>query len=200
MTSKETKSEAILRDLRDHQHEKPVSKRRKYSRLIVIFDALIILIVLLIISNRGKNSAFYTSKVAVKSTEINYTITEIPETNNLLFSLTLKGTDKTDNKIPLKGCLAKLLVYDGENKIHAAEIGSGMKEIVLANDETRIFTSEINSQILDDYFKNIKKIKPQKRSIIDFTSRSFMLRSEVTLNFIDPLKIPMDFKYEVSND
>lgn len=200
MTSKETKSETILRDLRTHQYEKPESKRKKYSRLIVIFDALVILIVILIITNKGNDSAFYTSKVVVKSTEINYTITEIPETNNILFSLTLKGTDKKDNKISLKGSLAKLSIYDGNNEIYFTEIGSGMKEIILANDEIRIFTNEISSEILNDYFKNIKKIKPRKRSIIDFTSRSFHLRSEIILNFSDPLAIPIDFKYEVSND
>lgn len=200
MTSKETKSEKILRDLRDQNKEKPSSKRKKYSRIIIVFDALIILIVFLIITNRGNDSEFYTSKITVKSIEINYTITEIPETKNMLFSLTLKGTDKNENKVFLKGSLAKLVIYDGLKEIHESEIGSGMKEIILANDEIRIFTNEISSDILNDYFKNIKKVKKKKRSLIDFSSRSFQLQSEITLNFSDPLKIPMDFKYEVSND
>ncbi len=200
MTSKETKSEKILRDLRDPNKEKPSSKRKKYSRIIIVFDALIILIVFLIITNRGNDSAFYTSKITIKSIEINYTITEIPETKNMLFSLTLKGTDKNENKVFLKGSLAKLIIYDGLKKIYESEIGSGMKEIILANDEIRIFTNEISSDVLNDYFKNIKKVKKKKRSLIDFSSRSFQLQSEITLNFSDPLKIPMDFKYEVSND
>jgi len=200
MTAKETKSEAILRDLREHKGEKPASKRKRFSRLIVVFDALIILIVLFIIANRRDSSDFYTSKISVKSTEIIYTITEIPETKNILFSLTLKGTDKNVNKISLKENLAELTVYDGVRIIHKTEIGSGIKNIVLAHDETRIFTYEIDSDIFDEYFKNIKKIKPRKRSIIDFTSRTFELKSEVTLNFKDPLTIPLDFKYEVSND
>ncbi len=200
MTSKETKSEKILRDLRDHNKEKPTSKRKKYSRVIVFIDALIILIVFIIITNRGNDTAFYTSKVTVKSIEINYTITEIPETKNMLFSLTLKGTDRNDNKVFLQESLAKLVIYDGSKKVYENEIGSGMKEIILANDETRIFTNEISSDILNDYFKNIKKVKMKKRSLIDFSSRSFQLQSEIILNFSDPLKIPMDFKYEVSND
>lgn len=200
MTSKETKSEKILRDLRDHNKEKPSSKRKKYSRAIVFIDALIILIVFIIITNRGNDTAFYTSKVTVKSIEINYTITEIPETKNMLFSLTLKGTDRNDNKVFLQESLAKLVIYDGSKKVYENEIGSGMKEIILANDETRIFTNEISSDILNDYFKNIKKVKMKKRSLIDFSSRSFQLQSEIILNFSDPLKIPMDFKYEVSND
>lgn len=200
MTSQETKSEKILRNLRDHNKEKPSSKRKKYSRIIIIFDALIILIVLLIITNRGNDSAFYTSKITTRSIEINYSITEIPETKNMLFSLTLKGVNKNDNKVLLKGSLARLVLYDGVKKIHESEIGSGMKEIILANDEIRIFTSEVGSDVLNDYFINIKKVKIKKRSLIDFTSRSFQLKSEVTLNFSEPLKIPMDFKYEVSND
>ena len=75
-----------------------------------------------------------------------------------------------------------------------------MKKIIFEDDETRIYTEESASEILDNYFKNIKKIKPRKRSIIDFTSRTFELKSEVTLNFSDPLTIPLNFKYEVSND
>ena len=147
MTAKETKSEAILRDLREHKGEKPASKRKRFSRLIVVFDALIILIVLFIIANRRDSSDFYTSKISVKSTEIIYTITEIPETKNILFSLTLKGTDKNVNKISLKENLAELTVYDGVRIIHKTEIGSGIKNIVLAHDETRIFTYEIDSDI-----------------------------------------------------
>jgi hypothetical protein len=200
MTSKETKSEAILRDLREHKGEKPASKRKRFSRLIVVFDALIILIILLIIANRKDSSDFYTSKISVNSAEIIYTITEIPETKNMLFSLTFKGLDKKINKILLQGSLAKLTVYDGTIIVHETEIGSGMKQIVLEDDETRIFTEEIESDILDNYFKNIKKIKPRKRSIIDFTSRTYELKSEVVLNFSDSLTIPLNFKYEVSND
>ena len=200
MTSKETKSEAILRELREHKGEKPASKRKRFSRLIVVFDALIILIILFIIANRRDSSDFYTSKVSIKSAEIIYTITEIPETKNMLFSLTLKGLDKKKNQIILNESLAKLTVYDGTKVVHETEIGSGMKKIVLEDDETRIFTEETASEILDNYFKNIKKIKPRKRSIIDFTSRTFELKSEVTLNFSDPLTIPLNFKYEVSND
>lgn len=200
MTSKKTKSEEILRDLRDHQNENPSSKRKKYSRMIVFFDALIILIVLLVITNRGNDKAFYTSKVTVNSAEIIYTITEIPETNNILFSLTLKGTDTKDYKIFLNGSLANLVIYDGTIKINETIIGTGMREISLAKDETRVFTSEIDSEVINNYFKNIKKIKPRKKSLVDFTSRLFQLKSEITLNFKDPLKIPMDFKYEVSND
>ena len=200
MTSKKTKSEEILRDLRDHQNENPSSKRKKYSRMIVFFDALIILIVLLVITNRGNDKAFYTSKVTVNSAEIIYTITEIPETNNILFSLTLKGTDTKDYKIFLNGSLANLVIYDGTIKINETIIGTGMREISLAKDETRVFTSEIDSEVINNYFKNIKKIKPRKISLVDFTSRLFQLKSEITLNFKDPLKIPMDFKYEVSND
>ena len=200
MTSKETKSGSIFRDLQQQKSEKPESKRKRFSRLILIFDALIILLVLFILTNRGKHTSIQTSNIILKGTEINYTIAEIPETNNYIFGLTIKGVEKRKAKIYLTEGLALLKIMDEDYVILAEEIGPGIKFIELEQDESRIFTREIRGSILNDYLKNIKKFKPGRRSIIDLTSKTFTFRSLLTVNYPDPVEIPLDFKYEVSND
>lgn len=200
MTSKESKSGSIFRDLQQQKSEKPESKRKRFSRLILIFDALIILLVLFIITNRGKDTSIQTSNITLKGTEINYTIAEIPETNNYIFGLTIKGVEKEKNRIYLNGGLAQIKIIDGGYILLTDEIGPGIKFIELEMDETRIFTREINGSILNDYLVNVKKLKPKKKSIIDFTSGTFTFRSLLTVNYPDPVEIPLDFKYEVKND
>ncbi len=200
MTSKETKSGSIFRDLQQQKSEKPESKRKRFSRLILIFDALIILLVLFILTNRGKDTPIQTSNITLKGTEINYTIAEIPETNNYIFGLTIKGVEKEKNRIYLNGGLAQIKIIDGGHILFTEEIGPGIKFIELEMDETRIFTREISGSILNDYLKNIKKLKTRRKSIIDFTSGTFTFRSLLTVNYPDPVEIPLDFKYEVKND
>ncbi len=200
MTSRETKSSSIFHDLQQQKKEKPESKRKRYSRLILIFDALIILLVLFILTNRGKDTSIQTANITLKGTEINYTIAEIPETNNYIFALTIKGVEKEKKKIYLNGGLALVKIIDGEHILLTEEIGPGVKFIELEQDETRIFTREINGYILNDYLKDIKKLKIKKRSIIDFSSGTYTFKSLLIVNYPDPVEIPLDFKYEVKND
>lgn len=200
MTSKETKSESIFRDLQNQKGGNPESKRKRLSRVILIFDALIILIVLLILTNRGKDTSIHTANIKLKGTEINYTITKIPETNDIIFGLTIKGVEKRGEKIYLTEGLAKIKIMDGNEIILSDEIGPGIKYIALEQDETKIFTREISGNILHDYLINIKKLKPRKRSIIDLTSKNYTFSSSLTVNYPDPIVIPLDFKYEVRND
>lgn len=200
MTSKETKSEAIFRDLQHQKGEKPESKRKRFSRLILIFDALIILLVLFILTNRGEDTSIQTANITLKGTEINYTIAKIPETNDFIFGLTIKGVEKRGEKIYLTEGLARLKIMDEDKIILSEEIGPGIKSINLEQDETKIFTREINGNILNDYLVNVKKLKPKKRSIIDLTSKTFTFRSSVIIHYPEPVVIPLDFKYEVRND
>ncbi len=193
----ETKSEQIHRDLQEKREHKNKSRKRRISRIIMAFDAVVILIILIILGTRNPAPQYSSTMVNISGTEIRFSLGESKESDDYLFTITFREASGNSFKKVLKGKLGQLALLDNEKKILHMEIGSGMKDLLLAPNEVRTFSMNMSKSKLNSYLRTMKIVKKKKKSIIDLSNQYYNFKARVTIEFPDPLTIPLEVKHEV---
>gem|GEM_PF-2850954 len=195
--SSDTKSEQIFRELQESRVNKPSSKKKRFSRIIMAFDAVVILIILVIMSTRNDVPVYHSADINISGTKIRFSLSESKETKNYIFTLTFNGGSAKTFKKRLKSGLGTIRLLDGEKTVVSKNIGKGMKLLKLDADEVKVFSTEMERDFLDSYLRDVKKMEKQKKSILNLTSQYYRFKIAATLNFNDPISIPLEIKHEV---
>ena len=143
----------------------------------MIFDAIVILIILIIMSTRNPETMYSSADLVFSGTKIRFSISESRETKNYIFTLTFKGMKERVLKKGLKNGLGTVELQDGEKTFFRSDIGKGLADLSLGKDEIRVFSTEVEKAYLNDYLAETGRVINKKHSILDMKGQFYKFRA-----------------------
>lgn len=199
MGNSEEFKERALRKVRSKESIDDTRRKRRLSKLFLVIDAVIILMVMLYFYNGSEpQEAYYTTKINYHKMEYRFSVATVKKSNNYLFSLSIKSNRERVSEIKFNNSIATIDISRKDQKVFEKKLGNGINRLKMYPAEIRSFAENIDFKIMDDYInENSDLLQIKKKSLINFRSREVKFTAKIKLNTVEKIVATVDFKHGV---
>jgi hypothetical protein len=196
-----TKIKNTLNRIKTGKHPDATVKKRRLSRMILLIDGLVIVLILLFMYNRQPDKVYHSQALTYDECEYRFSVSGLPGQNKLFFSLSILSKKKQRTVIYFNKTLATMAVMYNNDVIYNNIFGKDITSLALQPDESKTFVLQANQELLQAYAATHPAAlinDPQK--IFSFKKTNLPITVELTLQTGKKLTTALHFNYEVQQD
>jgi len=192
-------TEKTLERIRSGKRVDSSTKSKKISRLILIADAAVIILIIFFLQNRKGDGFYKTVRFTKDKIAIRLSITKDSNSRDYLYSLIIKSNYKQKVTLNFKNEIATININSPKNLITSLHLGQNIKKLEILPNEFKNFITILNSEIIKEHIlshpDDVKKIQ---KTLIQLSNDYLEVENKIKINFIDePQKSSIPFKCEV---
>ncbi len=199
MGNSEEFKERALRKIRSKESFNDTRRKRRLSKIFLVVDAVIILLVMLYFyDGDGPEEAYYTTKLDYKKMEFRFSVATVKKSKSYLFTLSIKSNRKRESEISFNNSIARIEIFQDKNKLLEKGLGNGVNRLRMHPSEIKSFAENIDYRLMDNYIKeNSDLLQVRKKSLIRFRNQEVNFTAKITLNTSEKITATVDFKHGV---
>ncbi len=175
-----------------------LAKKRRISKVILIIDIILVVIIFMVFNRDSNDTEYYSTSVTYNNIVYRFSASKEMDTDNYLFSLSLRSNSNVDITERFKRSIAEIKLYGNDKFLFKTVLGENVQSIRLQPGELKTFITEIgNSKFTSFAEANPDTISPQKDTLLMFEDKHILLNAIITINTKEKIITDLKFKYEV---
>jgi hypothetical protein len=198
MKNNNTFREQMLERIREDKQPETSQKKRKLSKILIIVDGILIALILLFMYNKDDNRLYQSTSLDFDNVRYRFSVGLDEDTNNHLFTLSMKSLAKKEKSINYYNSIAKLYIYHNLVLITENEIAPEVKKVKFLPGEVKTFVIPLEETKIIAYIKkNPDSVPKGIRSLIQFEGAQLPLEAKIIINVKNKVSTHLHFNYEV---
>jgi len=199
MTEKETFTEKTLKRIKSGERTPSSARSRRLSKIVLIIDAVFVILILMFFFGKEKKDIYQTSTVSYNKLQVRFSIDIDRNTDDYLFSLSIKSNEDEKKSYNFSNSLATLDILYKNEIIKRNIIGKNIKRAELLPGEIKTFVSKVNRDTINEIALE-RGLRPTSRvkSLLQPGKNSIPLTALLSLNVNGKISSSIDFNHEVS--
>jgi hypothetical protein len=199
---KETFTERTFRELRAGKTNPSRKKKRNISRIIMLFDALIILAAIIFLNTRNSKNDYATSSVSKDGLNASLSVNAEKKTESYAFTVTLLSSLDEEKTWYFEPNLATLKLTLKGDTFYEDKFGTKISKITLLPGEARTFPLRISFEIVDRYLAEKANVIKRRKNLFDVLvkpTKNIMAEAVLNLEEIEEgVTVLVSFEHEVA--
>ena len=182
--------------IRKGEHTGATNKRRRTSRIFLIVDIILIVLILLYISRPDPENMYKSTSLKVGNASYRFSLLKDQEEGDLVATISVNAVDKTVlKKLAPLGTIE--IIYD-DTRWYSGDIGESISALTLEKGQSRSFTRDLPVPYLQSYAKKNPTVVISEKERLFSPSREFVpLKAVFTINAAEKVSATIDFNLEV---
>ncbi len=178
------------------EHTGSSNKRRRTSRIFLIVDIILIVLILLYISRPDTETMYNSTSLQVGNAAYRFSLLQDREEGNLVATISVNAVDKT---VLTQGPpLGTVDITCDDTRWYSGEIGENISTLTLEKGQSRSFTRDLPVPYLQSYAKKNPTVVISEKERLFSPSREFVpLKAVFTINAAEKVSASIDFNLEV---
>ncbi len=187
-----------LKKIQSPQGSERLGKKRRISKVILIIDVILVVVIFMVFNRSSNDNEYYSTSVTYNNIVYRFSISKEMETDNYLFSLTLRSNSSVDIIEKFKKSIAEIKIFSNDKFLFRTTLGDNVQSIQLQPGELKTFITEIENRNFSSFAEaNPDTISPQSDTLIMFEDKHVLLDTIITINTREKIITDLKFKYEV---
>jgi len=198
MPEKSTFTEKTLQKIRSGGKSEKSRRKIRLSRIILVIDALLIVLIVFYFNTRDTGKTYKTSTLTCSEIKFRLSVNSDPETSAYMFTITAEPLRDRETTLKFRGTLAHLDIIHENSVIIKRSIGEPLTSLTLAPGDARTFVSVIEKETLKQALPgSLRPEKPERKTLFQFNAAGVPLTARITINTPDPVSSELPFIFEV---
>ncbi len=193
---KESIQEALER-IQAGRHQNSTVKKRRLSRIILVIDALVIVLILLFIYNRAPEKLYTSTSINHGGLQYRFSMTKEGAAQQYLFSLSIKNTLPRQKRVSYNGGISDLLLLHGRDEVYRTAIGDAITGLSVLPGEVKNFISVIDTAVIERFVSAHPEYILSEKSFLARRNEYVPLVALIRINIGEPISTTLNFNHEV---
>jgi len=200
MSTEKNFTERTLERIRSGEGSDSSRKKRKFSRILLVIDAVLVLALLGYFTNREKQPTYRAVKFHYGDIEFRFSAAR-DGSGDYLFTLSARKPEKIKREIMFNGSIATLVLTHGNTIIAQKTMAAGSRRIDFEGNAVRTYIVPVEDDILKNFADSHRdSIKNERKTLISFVKPTIPMKAVLTLNTGEKISTELDVPYEVSGE
>jgi len=195
---KETFTERTLRRVRSGTTPPAGKKKRTISRVIMLVDILILVIVLIFLNIKNPKNEYVTATVNGGGLNVRFSVNNEKPAKAYIFTITLLSSVDVEKTWNFEPPIAALKLSCAGRLFYEDKFGGKISKISMLPGEARTFPLQISAEIIDIYLRERANVIKGRKTLFDLLVKSEeVINAEAVLNLQDKISAFVSFEHEV---
>jgi hypothetical protein len=196
MKRKESIQEALER-IQAGKHQNSTVKKRRLSRIILVIDALVIVLILLFIYNRAPEKFYTSTSINHGGLQYRFSMTKEGAAKQYLFSLSIKNTLPQRKRVSYDEAISDLLILHGRDEVYRTAIGDAITRLSILPGEVKNFISVIDNAAIERFVSAHPEYIISEKGFLARRNEYVPLVALIRINIRESISTTLNFNHEV---